>query len=434
MTRLVGAGIDLALAQLAPLVGDGARRRRARGGARRAQRRARRLPGRDRQPARDRDAAAPRRPSARARARRRCARALPSAGRQAARPGPRLVPERSPVAAATATITAPRSRATSATRRSTSTTTAACTSRPTGARSPRCSKTLVAEWPAPLDELVLLGHSMGGLVARSACHSAEANGHAWRREAAHARLPRLAASRRAARARRQLGRRAARREPLQRAARAPRTRSAAPASPTCASATCSTSTGTAATASPTAAMRAPALALPDGVACYAIAGTTAPQATRQAPRRRSGLRRQRARPSRQARADARLPRVAPVDRVRHRTPRPARSTRGVRPAAAVALRLTRRCCVYRRLPYANGPLHLGHLAGAQVPADVHARWLGTLIGRQPALPPAPTSSASSATAAPPAPTASTSRSSRPLTRRPLTTRLTRAAADASMPA
>jgi pimeloyl-ACP methyl ester carboxylesterase len=41
---------------------------------------------------------------------------------------------------------------------------------------------LVAEWPAPLDELVLLGHSMGGLVARSACHSAEANGHAWRRK------------------------------------------------------------------------------------------------------------------------------------------------------------------------------------------------------------------------------------------------------------
>lgn len=37
---------------------------------------------------------------------------------------------------------------------------------------------LVAAWPAPVDELVLLGHSMGGLVARSACEYGE--GHAWR--------------------------------------------------------------------------------------------------------------------------------------------------------------------------------------------------------------------------------------------------------------
>jgi len=34
------------------------------------------------------------------------------------------------------------------------------------------------------------------------------------------------------------------------------------------------------------------------------------------------------------------------------------------------------------MPYANGPLHLGHLAGAHLPADVHARWLGMLIGRE----------------------------------------------------
>ncbi|HTS82384.1 MAG TPA: alpha/beta hydrolase [Myxococcaceae bacterium] len=39
---------------------------------------------------------------------------------------------------------------------------------------------LVAEWPAALDELVLLGHSMGGLVSRSACHVAETAGHRWR--------------------------------------------------------------------------------------------------------------------------------------------------------------------------------------------------------------------------------------------------------------
>jgi pimeloyl-ACP methyl ester carboxylesterase len=39
---------------------------------------------------------------------------------------------------------------------------------------------LVAEWPAPIDELALLGHSMGGLVSRGACHTAEAAGHRWR--------------------------------------------------------------------------------------------------------------------------------------------------------------------------------------------------------------------------------------------------------------
>ncbi len=40
-------------------------------------------------------------------------------------------------------------------------------------------ETLLCEWPVPLEELSLLGHSMGGLVARSACHYAEAAGHAW---------------------------------------------------------------------------------------------------------------------------------------------------------------------------------------------------------------------------------------------------------------
>jgi hypothetical protein len=39
---------------------------------------------------------------------------------------------------------------------------------------------LVAAWPAPVDELALLGHSMGGLVARSAAHAGEVAGHAWR--------------------------------------------------------------------------------------------------------------------------------------------------------------------------------------------------------------------------------------------------------------
>jgi pimeloyl-ACP methyl ester carboxylesterase len=39
---------------------------------------------------------------------------------------------------------------------------------------------VVAEWPVPLDELVLLAHSMGGLVARSACHHGEAEDQIWR--------------------------------------------------------------------------------------------------------------------------------------------------------------------------------------------------------------------------------------------------------------
>lgn len=39
---------------------------------------------------------------------------------------------------------------------------------------------LVAAWPEPLDDIVIVGHSMGGLVARSACHAADAAGHAWR--------------------------------------------------------------------------------------------------------------------------------------------------------------------------------------------------------------------------------------------------------------
>src|SRR3984885_2916263 len=34
------------------------------------------------------------------------------------------------------------------------------------------------------------------------------------------------------------------------------------------------------------------------------------------------------------------------------------------------------------MPYANGPLHIGHLAGAHVPADIYARWMGLLIGRE----------------------------------------------------
>jgi pimeloyl-ACP methyl ester carboxylesterase len=40
---------------------------------------------------------------------------------------------------------------------------------------------LVAAWPAKIEDLVIIGHSMGGLVARSACLAAENAGHAWRK-------------------------------------------------------------------------------------------------------------------------------------------------------------------------------------------------------------------------------------------------------------
>jgi pimeloyl-ACP methyl ester carboxylesterase len=41
---------------------------------------------------------------------------------------------------------------------------------------------LVEAWPTPIEELTIVGHSMGGLVARSACHVAEEAGARWRRE------------------------------------------------------------------------------------------------------------------------------------------------------------------------------------------------------------------------------------------------------------
>jgi pimeloyl-ACP methyl ester carboxylesterase len=38
---------------------------------------------------------------------------------------------------------------------------------------------LVSDWPVPVRELIIVGHSMGGLVTRSACHYAAAAGHGW---------------------------------------------------------------------------------------------------------------------------------------------------------------------------------------------------------------------------------------------------------------
>ncbi len=38
---------------------------------------------------------------------------------------------------------------------------------------------LVAEWPQPVSEIVLVGHSMGGLVCRSACHQGHSSDAGW---------------------------------------------------------------------------------------------------------------------------------------------------------------------------------------------------------------------------------------------------------------
>src|SRR5436190_10464407 len=59
------------------------------------------------------------------------------------------------------------------------------------------------------------------------------------------------------------------------------------------------------------------------------------------------------------------------------------SERGATDIASIIARIHRpkRAVVTAGMPYANGPVHLGHLAGAQVPGDIHARWLGMVIGR-----------------------------------------------------
>lgn len=42
----------------------------------------------------------------------------------------------------------------------------------------------------------------------------------------------------------------------------------------------------------------------------------------------------------------------------------------------------KRAVVTAGMPYANGPVHLGHLAGALIPPDIHARYLRMLIGSE----------------------------------------------------
>jgi hypothetical protein len=114
---------------------------------------------------------------------------------------------------------------------------------------------LVARWPVPVTELVLIGHSMGGLVMRSACHLAQQQAMAW--PGALRAMVFLGTPHHGA--------------PLERgglgstacwtsAPTARRLRAwagcAAPASPTCASATCRTATGSTAAATTSAATTA----------------------------------------------------------------------------------------------------------------------------------------------------------------------------------
>lgn len=49
----------------------------------------------------------------------------------------------------------------------------------------RLLEELTCMWPVDLERVVLLGHSMGGLVARSACHVAEVEGLSWREKLSH---------------------------------------------------------------------------------------------------------------------------------------------------------------------------------------------------------------------------------------------------------
>jgi triacylglycerol lipase len=48
-----------------------------------------------------------------------------------------------------------------------------------GAELSRLLEQLVHTFPVPIEELLLLGYSMGGLVLRSACHAASMEGHSW---------------------------------------------------------------------------------------------------------------------------------------------------------------------------------------------------------------------------------------------------------------
>jgi len=55
----------------------------------------------------------------------------------------------------------------------------------TGAALASLLEEVAANWPTPIDEIALIGHSMGGLVARSALHAGRSGDHTWTLSARH---------------------------------------------------------------------------------------------------------------------------------------------------------------------------------------------------------------------------------------------------------
>jgi pimeloyl-ACP methyl ester carboxylesterase len=49
----------------------------------------------------------------------------------------------------------------------------------------RMMEELAAAWPVRVEQITIIGHSMGGLVARSACYYAMQEGHRWQRHLRH---------------------------------------------------------------------------------------------------------------------------------------------------------------------------------------------------------------------------------------------------------
>ena len=79
---------------------------------------------------------------------------------------------------------------------------------------------LIRAWPQPIDRLAIIGHSMGGLVARSACHYAALAGQTWLSATGRSCFPRHSAFRRAARPCGRMGGLRARHQPIYRGVRA----------------------------------------------------------------------------------------------------------------------------------------------------------------------------------------------------------------------
>jgi pimeloyl-ACP methyl ester carboxylesterase len=54
-----------------------------------------------------------------------------------------------------------------------------------GRRLAQVLEQLVLAWPVEVEQIALVGHSMGGLVSRSACHYGQASGHDWTERVRH---------------------------------------------------------------------------------------------------------------------------------------------------------------------------------------------------------------------------------------------------------